>query len=158
MTIAHCFIQYRQLSSCRHYCELQNGQNDGWWWDRNHSILLSLFSGVVGTHCDYMYVLFELVCYHGYWYILYVTLLYCCYLIQDKATPVWVAALNGHVGALNVLIRAKADVNAADEVSLIYFYGSNNKFYWATRIVSIICYMYMYLYPRLLNLRFCTNI
>ena len=69
----------------------------------------------------YMYVLFELVCYHGYWYILYVTLLYCCYLIQDKATPVWVAALNGHVGALEALIKAKADVNAADVVSLIYF-------------------------------------
>ena len=76
----------------------------------------------------YMYVLFELVCYHGYWYILYVTLLYSCYLIQNKQTPVWVAASNGHVGALNVLIRAKADVNVAEVVSLIYFYGSNNKF------------------------------
>ena len=64
----------------------------------------------------YMYVLFELVCYLGYWYILYVTLLYCCYLIQDKQTPVLIAAFNGHVGALNVLIRAKADVNAADVV------------------------------------------
>ena len=28
----------------------------------------------------------------------------------------WIAALNGHVGALNVLIRAKADVNAANVV------------------------------------------
>ena len=64
----------------------------------------------------YMYVLFELVCYLGYWYILYVTLLYCCYLIQSKETPVWTAAFDGHVGALNVLIRAKADVNAASEV------------------------------------------
>ena len=65
-----------------------------------------------------MYVLFHLVCYLGYWYILYVTLLYCCYLIQYKKTPVWVAASCGHVGALNVLIRAKADVNAATVVSL----------------------------------------
>ena len=81
---------------------------------------VSLFSGVVGTQCDYMYmyVLFELVCYLGYWYILYVTLLYCCYLIQSKQTPVWIAAFNGDVGVLNVLIRAKADVNAADVVSL----------------------------------------
>ena len=103
----------------------------------------------------YMYVLFELVCYLGYWYILYVTLLYCCYLIQSKETPVWKAAFNGHVGALNVLIRAKADVNAADEVSLIYFYGTNNEFYWATskyRRVAITCYMNMYLYPQLLTL------
>ena len=76
-------------------------------------------------------ILLELVCYLGYWYILYVTLLYCCYLIQNKQTPVWVAALYDNVGALNVLIRAKADVNAAEVVSLIYFYGSNNKFYWA---------------------------
>ena len=78
------------------------------------------FSGVVGTQCDYMYmyVLFELVCYLGYWYILYFTLLYCCYLKQDKQTPVWIAAVNGRVEALNVLIRATADVNAADVVSL----------------------------------------
>ena len=66
----------------------------------------------------YMYVLFELVCYLGYWYILYVTLLYCCYLVQNKQTPVYAAAFNGDVGALNVLIRAKADVNAATVVSL----------------------------------------
>ena len=65
-----------------------------------------------------MYVLFELVCYLGYWYILHVTLLCCCYLIQDKETPVYVAAFYGHVGALNVLIRAKADVNTANVVSL----------------------------------------
>ena len=32
----------------------------------------------------------------------------------------WQAAFNGHVEALNVLIRAKADVNAADVVSLIF--------------------------------------
>ena len=61
--------------------------------------------------------LFELVCYLGYWYILYVTLLYCCYLIQDKATPVYVAAQNGHVEALSVLISSGADCNAADKVS-----------------------------------------
>ena len=77
---------------------------------------------VLGTQCDNMYVLFELVCYLGYWYILYVTLLYCCYLIQSKQTPVWQAAFNGHVGALNVLIRAKADVNAADVVSEFDFH------------------------------------
>ena len=40
--------------------------------------------------------------------------------MQDKRTPVWVAARNGHVGALNVLIKAKADVNAVDVVSLIF--------------------------------------
>ena len=66
-----------------------------------------------------MYVLFELVCYLGYWYILYVTLLYCCYLIQYKQTPVWKAAINGNVEALEVLVRAKADLDAADVVSLI---------------------------------------
>ena len=32
----------------------------------------------------------------------------------------WQAAFHGHVGALNVLIRAKADVNAANVVSLIF--------------------------------------
>ena len=65
-------------------------------------------------------ILLELVCYLGYWYILYVTLLYCCYLIQYKETPVLIAALNGHVGALNALIRAKADVNASTLVSLVF--------------------------------------
>ena len=44
----------------------------------------------------------------------------CCYLIQYKQTPVWIAACNGHVGALDVLVRAKADVNVADLVSLIF--------------------------------------
>ena len=48
---------------------------------------------------------------------LLVTLLYYCYLIQSKETPVWIAAINGHVGALNVLIKAKADVNTANVVS-----------------------------------------
>ena len=32
----------------------------------------------------------------------------------------WAAALTGHIVALNVLIRAKADVNTANEVSLIF--------------------------------------
>ena len=32
----------------------------------------------------------------------------------------WIAAFNGHVGPLNVLIRGKADVNAASVVSLIF--------------------------------------
>ena len=32
----------------------------------------------------------------------------------------WIAARNGHVGALDVLVRAKADVNVADLVSLIF--------------------------------------
>ena len=59
----------------------------------------------------------SMYCYYlGYWYILYVTLLYCCYLIQDKATPVFVAAQNGHVEALSVLISTGADVNAASKV------------------------------------------
>ena len=40
--------------------------------------------------------------------------------IQDKQTPVWIASCNGHVGALDVLVRAKADVNVADLVSLIF--------------------------------------
>ena len=57
------------------------------------------------------------MCYLGYWYILYVTLLYCCYLIQDKATPVSVAAAYGHVEALSVLISAGGNVNAANKVS-----------------------------------------
>ena len=48
---------------------------------------------------------------------MYVTLLYCCYLIQDKITPVYVAAQEGHVEALSVLISAGADINAADKVS-----------------------------------------
>ena len=65
----------------------------------------------------YMYVLFELVYYLGYWDILYVTLLYCCYLIQDKTTPVFVAAQNGHVEALSLLISAGGNVNTADKVS-----------------------------------------
>ena len=51
------------------------------------------------------------------WYILYVTLLYCCCLIQDNATPVWVAAHNGHVEALSVLVSSGADFNAAEKVS-----------------------------------------
>ena len=75
----------------------------------------------------YMYVLFELVYYMYmylcYWYILYMCMLhrvYYCYFIQYKQTPVYAAAYNGHVGALNVLIRAKADVNAADGVSLVF--------------------------------------
>ena len=65
----------------------------------------------------YMYIPLELVCYLGYWYILYVTLLYCCYLIQNKETPVYVAAFNGHVEALSLLISAGADINAANKVS-----------------------------------------
>ena len=34
-------------------------------------------------------------------------------LLQDGATPVYIAAENGHVEALDVLIRAGADVKAA---------------------------------------------
>ena len=44
-------------------------------------------------------------------------MLYCCYLIQDKTTPVYVAAENGHVEAVSVLISAGADFNAANMVS-----------------------------------------
>ena len=74
----------------------------------------------------YMYVLFELVYYLGYWDILYVTLLYCCYLIQDKTTPVFVAAEKGHIEALSVLISAGADVNTARKVSYSKYSQQDN--------------------------------
>ena len=79
--------------------------------------------------------------------------IYCCYLIQYKATPVLAAALNGHVGVLNVLIRAKADVNAVDVVSLIFIYILH-EIIFMVQIINLsgqkankrgsICYMYMY--------------
>ena len=54
---------------------------------------------------------------------MYVTLhVYCCYPIQYNQSPVWMATCNGHVGALNVLIEAEADINAANVVSLIFIY------------------------------------
>ena len=37
--------------------------------------------------------------------------------MQNKTTPVYVAAQEGHVEALSVLISAGADLNAADKVS-----------------------------------------
>ena len=40
-------------------------------------------------------------------------------LVQDKATPVYIAAENGHVEALSILISAGADFNAANKVSNI---------------------------------------
>ena len=70
------------------------------------------------------------------WLLLHICMLhciYCCYLIQNKQTPVYAAAFHGHAGALNVLIGAKADVNAADVVRLDIhftqndFYVTNNK-------------------------------
>ena len=70
-----------------------------------------------------MYILLELV---YYWYILYVTLLYCCYLIQDKATPVYVAAQKGHVEALSLLISEGADINAADKVSYSKYFSQQD--------------------------------
>ena len=89
--------------------------------------------------------------------VLYVTLLYCCYLMQHKATPVWVAALNGKVRALNVLIRANANVNAANGVSLMFIL---HEIIFIVQIINFseqkanrrgsICYMYVYLYPQLL--------
>ena len=57
-----------------------------------------------------------------------------CYFIQNKATPVYAAAFTGHIGALNVLIRAKADVNAATEVSLIFIWAKSNFIFWYTYI------------------------
>ena len=36
--------------------------------------------------------------------------------MQDKCTPVIVAAQNGHVGVLSVLCNAGADLNAANNV------------------------------------------
>ena len=38
-------------------------------------------------------------------------------LLQDGATPVFIAAQNGHIEALDVLIRAGGDVKAARTVS-----------------------------------------
>ena len=52
------------------------------------------------------------------------------------------AAFNGDVGALDVLIRAEADVNAADLVSLIFIYinvyGKQKNLYYLLHVhVSI---------------------
>ena len=65
------------------------------------------------------------------------------------------AAYNGHVGALNVLIRAKADVNAVNEVSLIFIYILH-EIIFMVQIINLsgqkankrgsICYMYMYVH------------
>ena len=71
-------------------------------------------------------VLFDLMCYHGYWYMVTAgTCMCCCYLactcIQDNATPVYMAAKNGHVGALKALISAGAELNTADVVSMCQF-------------------------------------
>ena len=53
------------------------------------------------------------------------TCMCCCYLtctcIQNGATPVYMAAKNGHFGALKVLISAGAELNAADVVSMRQF-------------------------------------
>ena len=59
-----------------------------------------------------LYVLFYLMCYCGYYYT--VLLLH---IIQDKMTPVYVAASHGQVGALKVLISAGANFNTANMVS-----------------------------------------
>ena len=64
--------------------------------------------------------------YLGYWYILYVTLLYCCYLIQNKTTPVYIAAQTGHVEALSALISAGADFNAANNVSYSKYFSKQD--------------------------------
>ena len=71
----------------------------------------------------YMFIPLELV---YYWYILYVTLLYCWCLIQGKYTPVYVAAQNGHVEALSVLISESADINAADKVSYSRYFSKQD--------------------------------
>ena len=55
----------------------------------------------------------------------------------------WTAAFDGHVGALNVLIRAKADVNAADVVSLIFILNEIILCY--TELISIYWAKYYYL-------------
>ena len=49
--------------------------------------------------------------------------------MQYKETPVYVAAFYGHVEALNVLIRAKADVNAAKVVRKFDFHFCGTKLY-----------------------------
>ena len=73
------------------------------------------------------------------------------------------AALSGHVGALNVLIRAKADVNAVNVVSLIFIYILH-EIIFIVQIINLrgkkqtkealsatcIC-MYVSLYPPLLS-------
>ena len=79
--------------------------------------------------------------------------IYCCYLIQYKETPVHAAVFNGHVEALNVLIRAKADVNTVNVVSLI-FICILHEIIFMVQIINLsgqkankrgsICYMYMY--------------
>ena len=50
----------------------------------------------------------------------HITLCFCyltCTCMQDKMTPVFMAAQNGHVEALSLLISAGADVNLARKVS-----------------------------------------
>ena len=46
--------------------------------------------------------------------------LYCytCTCMQEKATPVYVAAANGNVEVLSALIRSGADLNSANVVSI----------------------------------------
>ena len=46
--------------------------------------------------------------------------------VQDKATPVYIAAQTGHVEALSVLISAGADCNAADKVSYSKYFSKQD--------------------------------
>ena len=103
-------MQYNNLYLIRHHLK-----------DNYRLVVASLLSYTCTS-----IVLLELVYYLVYWYILYVTLLYCCYLIQKKATPAYVAAQNGHIEALSVLISAGADFNAANKVSYSKYFGKQD--------------------------------
>ena len=72
-------------------------------------------------------LLFTLYMYCLTWCVTMVTgtCMCCCYLtctcIQDKCTPVYIAARNGHVGALKALISAGAELSTANVVSTWQF-------------------------------------
>ena len=56
----------------------------------------------------------------------WVYLSYICYILKKKKTALHCAAVSGHASVVKGLIRAGADVNAVDDVSLIYMYVCTN--------------------------------
>ena len=48
------------------------------------------------------------------------TLVDCFVFVQDGTTPIYMAAQDGHVDTVRVLVESKADVNAADSVPSSY--------------------------------------